>query len=835
MNESMKCRTCGIEIPLDTPLGQCPKCLFGLGVAAADEPAPARAPRCFAGYELVRQIGCGGMGVVYEARQPNLNRTVALKMILGGETCSPVMRRRFFIEAEAAARLDHPNIVPIYEVGEFEDNPFLSMKLVHGESLRKKMVHGELGLPKDGKGLSKSAVTEGERTIARLIATLARAVHHAHTHNVVHRDLKPGNILFDANNTPHVTDFGLAKILDPDRSELSAPTEIIGTLAYMSPQQVRAEPVTPVTDIYSLGVILYELLAGQLPFHGTTRNETLQLIETEPPTRLKSRNRHIHKDLETICLKCLEKDNGNRYATAEALANDLDSWLANQSIKARPAGPFLRSGRWIKRNPLATALIVTLTLAFMAAVWFLPQIREKIKLEEENKRLYIEKIEKDIKDGWAKSDVTSVVIPAEALASLQRHARPDTNGAIRLTLAFNMPVKPVIQANRLGPLLENLQKRMRSLLGRPVLLNLMLCKYSYQSFTEIADDQPREKKPDFQRLGAVGYVRALNLNAKVQAVVQEESGKDAVIFVRKSSPITILDQFADHSFVFGDTNSTIVAWAKVYLVRRGIRGTNLSDYKTIDDTMPLAGKNLGDMSVRSGGMESPVFVSGWAAAQQVLPQFLPNDLPGLSNLVQKLRSGSDPVSQYLWNRFQPTNQLVLMDAKATLDRQQDPLKEELDGVVQGKSIFDPQRFADVRLSPETLRLLAQNPQGDDLIRLNWLLLQDAYPLEIAKRRLFDGAVLQEIYFEQLKLKEPNLREVYPFNITPNVYVARAGLAPEVKRAFQKAMLSIKDPALLEALPSKPPIERFLQPDTNSFNLLRAAMTNEVLQFEGVKP
>jgi serine/threonine-protein kinase len=211
MIESMKCRTCGIEIPTDTPMGQCPKCLFGLGVAAADEPAPARAPRSLAGYELVRQIGFGGMGVVYEARQPRLNRTVALKMILGGESCSPVVRRRFFIEAEAAARLDHPNIVPIYEVGEFEDQPFLSMKLVQGESLRRKMARGELRLPKDGEDLGKSAIAEGERTIARLVATLARAVHHAHTHNVVHRDLKPGNILFDSTNTPHVTDFGLAK------------------------------------------------------------------------------------------------------------------------------------------------------------------------------------------------------------------------------------------------------------------------------------------------------------------------------------------------------------------------------------------------------------------------------------------------------------------------------------------------------------------------------------------------------------------------------------------------------------------------------------------------
>jgi serine/threonine protein kinase/ABC-type phosphate/phosphonate transport system substrate-binding protein len=704
MIENVKCRTCGVEIPSDTPMGQCPKCLFGLGVAAADQPAPARAPRCFAGYELVRQIGFGGMGVVYEARQPHLNRTVALKMILGGESCSPVIRRRFFIEAEAAARLDHPNIVPIYEVGEFEDQPFLSMKLIQGESLRGKMARGELGLPKEGQGLSKSAIAHGERMIARLVATLARAVHHAHTHNVVHRDLKPGNILFDANNTPYVTDFGLAKILDLDQSGPTARTEVIGTLAYMSPQQVRADAVTPATDIYSLGVVLYELLAGRSPFQGATRNETLRLIETQPPTRLRHRKRHIHKDLETICLKCLEKDSGNRYATAEALAVDLEHWLANQPIKARPASLFLRVGRWIKRNPQGTALILSLTLALFAAMVAFTQLESRYE-SERGKRLS-QWATRLVAGGYDPSP--NLVVAAEDIADMRFRGPLNTNGARRLTLATNIREDPFVQTMAYGALLEYLQKRMSHTLGQPIIFDLRLCKISQLSFREIVSGRPA----DFQRLGAVPYLQAKELSQGVAAVLQEDVGKEAVVFVRSDSPITNLSQFTGRSFAFGDTNSTINVWTKVHLKRAGVYRSNLLFYTNFNEPVFFE---------RSSGTNQAVSVSGMEAA---------------------------------W------------------------------GVLSNE---------------------------------------------------FDGAVLQRQYFEKMKYKKPGLREVCSFAVTTNVWVARASIESNVVQAFQEAMLSIKDPRLLEEIPdAKPSVKSVHKPDEQAFEELRAA-DNEVAQFEGAAP
>jgi serine/threonine protein kinase len=855
MAESLTCRTCGIEFPSDTPMGQCPKCLFDLGVAAADEPAPTRDRRCFAGYELVRQIGCGGMGVVYEARPPRLNRTVALKMILGGESCSPVIRRRFFIEAEAAARLDHPNIVPIYEVGEFEDQPFLTMKLIPGESLRKKMIRGELGLAKDGESPNKSAMADRERTIARLIATLARAVHHAHTHNVVHRDLKPGNILFDANNTPYVTDFGLAKILDPDHSGPSARTEVIGTLSYMSPQQIRADAVSPATDIYSLGVILYELLAGQAPFHGATRNETLRLIETQPPTRLQHRNKNIHKDLETICLKCLEKDSGNRYASAEALAEDLERWLANQPIKARPAGLFLRTGRWIRRNPQGTALILSLTLALLAAIGFFIQLSKKMEMEKLRSASLYEHWGQRVREMLRDPKLTNIVIGAGEIANLRGRLLPNSTDQVKpLTLAVNIEQDPIRQTTTNAPLLENLQETMGApsppvgwsrltgwitswfsrrptwQLGQPVVFDLKLCRNSKLAFNEIANGGA-----DFQRLGAVSYLRAQSLNPKVEAVVQESEGKKAVIFVPSNSPITQLSQFAGRSFAFGDTNSTIVAWAKYYLVQAGVWGTNRCFYETIDDDVPVSAGEPGYADGSTGARNSPVYASGWAAANEMVrgSQFMTNDFPGLSNLVQRLGSGSDPVSRFLWSQFPPETQNALTNAEAKPETLQRALADGLNRVLRDKSIFEPQRFARVSLSEETRRLLAQNPQGDDLIRLNRLLLQDAYPLAIEKRRQIDGAVLQKPWFVELKKREPGLREVYSFTSTPNVWVARADLNPAVVRAFKEAMLSIKGPALLTALPTKIK-PSFRTPDKKAFDDLRAILTNEVAEFEGTR-
>jgi len=343
----------------------------------------------FGDYELLEEIGRGGQGVVYRARQKSLNRTVALKVIGLGQWATQAHLKRFRREAEAAASLDHPGIVPIHEVGEREGSCYFSMKLVEGGKLDEIVKREPIPI----------------RRAVELIAKVARTVHYAHEHGILHRDIKPGNILLDAKGEPHLTDFGLARLLET-KSSVTHTMDVLGTPSYIAPEQASGhnEQLTSAADVYGLGAVFYELLTGHPPFAGGTTYETVRLVLETEPRQPRLLNRKVDRELSTICLKCLEKDPKRRYSSALVLAEDLEHWLKHEPIRAKRSGFLTHARKWVQRKPaiaaLIAALIAVVAVGLAGALWESHRVqrdhtlgrranlseKERVRLEAEQKK-----------------------------------------------------------------------------------------------------------------------------------------------------------------------------------------------------------------------------------------------------------------------------------------------------------------------------------------------------------------------------------------------------------------------------------------------------------------
>jgi TolB-like protein/tetratricopeptide (TPR) repeat protein/tRNA A-37 threonylcarbamoyl transferase component Bud32 len=389
------CRKCGAKIFSDAPRGLCTACVLetalgifpdapvaGVGDSGNEDELSRDNAKPTSGvkeavraatmlgelgdYELLEEIGRGAQGVVFRARQKSLNRTVALKVISLGQWASKAHLKRFRREAEAAASLDHPSIVPIYEVGERDGSCYFSMKFVEGGQLDEIVRRTPMSI----------------RQAVELIARVARTVHYAHEHRILHRDIKPGNILLDAKGEPHLTDFGLARLVESE-SSVTQTLDVLGTPSYMAPEQAVGNnaAVSSVTDVYGIGAVLYQLLTGQPPFAGGATYETIKLLLDTEPKQPRLLNPKIDRDLSTICLKCLEKDPKRRYSSALALAEDLERWLKHEPILARHTGVFARGKKWVQRNPttaLLTASLIALAAAAGWIVWKSELIRQPV-------------------------------------------------------------------------------------------------------------------------------------------------------------------------------------------------------------------------------------------------------------------------------------------------------------------------------------------------------------------------------------------------------------------------------------------------------------------------
>jgi serine/threonine protein kinase len=573
MESSRSCRHCGNGIASDAPFGHCPQCLIEEGFLAPKAPEPPKPrllPRQFGDFELGEQIGRGGMGVVYKAWETSLDRWVAMKMVQDSYLASPVAVRRFLIEAEAAARLEHPNIVRIYQIDEVDGQHFFTMRLIEGEGLDRKIALGEFRVRK-----GKRRVLERDKTqerIATLLSTVARAVHYAHGRGVLHRDLKPGNILIDRQGQPHLTDFGLAKISEGAAAALKVTqkTVIIGTPGYMPPEQASGLECTGASDIFSLGAILYEMLTGTAPFDGATPLEILHKTILEDPRHPRQTNPAIDPDLAIICLKCLEKNPAQRYVSALALAEDLERWLRREPIKARRASVLRRVARWVQRNRAGAALIVSMFIGLLLTSLALNHAQRSRASKDLALAGFSRAISRQI-DNLGSTNAF-YEITSEQFGYLhgkepqKLRARPK-----RLSVGvfiFNSPLDTVLGY---GALFSTLEGPLASEIKQTVRIDFRVYTDVHQAIGHLLAG-----RIDFLRVDPMSAA-SIAPTGKVRLLAQDQAQGDVgVIFSRAGSGITNIAQLKGQSLAFFDTKSAVTVAAKEALFNRGLCARDLA-------------------------------------------------------------------------------------------------------------------------------------------------------------------------------------------------------------------------------------------------------------------
>ncbi len=407
MSDANLCSSCGA--PLSARNEPCSRCLLAKGLDAEKEeklgpgflddvPMPPEALVIADRYRVIETIGRGGMGVVYKAWQENLNRVVAVKMLNSGSFAGPEEKQRFIQEAKAVAQLNHPNIVTVFDWGEDGGMPYFSMEYVAGQSLAEAIRHQPLE----------------PRAAAEVVRSIAVAIHYAHQQGILHRDLKPANILLGREQRPKVTDFGIAKLRAADQT-LTASGQVLGSPGYLPPEQISPDQgaVGATCDVYSLGAVLYCSLTGKAPFGAGSMAATLRQILESEPVPLRRLDPTIPRDLETICLKCLEKSPSRRYQSALDLAQELGRCLAGEPIQAKPVNPVARLGKWAKRRPVEAALTTLAAMLLVAGLLGIDLKRREAVFERQRA------------EGMARAEARERGRADDALSSMQMRTAED--------------------------------------------------------------------------------------------------------------------------------------------------------------------------------------------------------------------------------------------------------------------------------------------------------------------------------------------------------------------------------------------------------------------------